>query len=103
MTEDVFAGLAVPDEGMDPLAVEHVSPLVAYLAAPAADAVNGQVFVVHGGMVVLMQRPVVEERWDSKQQTFTVEELAESLDPYFAAKKPGEGFSAIEVLSMRRL
>jgi 3-oxoacyl-[acyl-carrier protein] reductase len=68
-----------------------------------ADAVDGQVFVVHGGMVVLMRRPVVEERWDSKQETFTVEELAESLGPYFAAKTPGEGFSAIEVLSMRRL
>jgi 3-oxoacyl-[acyl-carrier protein] reductase len=102
MTEDVFAGFAAPEDGMDPLAVEHVAPLVAYLASPAADTVNGQVFVVHGGMVVLMQRPVVEERWDSKQETFTVEELAEQAGPYFAAKKPGEGFSAAEVLSMRR-
>jgi NAD(P)-dependent dehydrogenase (short-subunit alcohol dehydrogenase family) len=102
MTEDVFAGFAAPEEGMDPLAVEHVAPLVAYLASPAADNVNGQVFVVHGGMVLLMQRPVVEERWDSKLETFTVEELAEQAAPFFAAKKPGEGFSATEVLSMRR-
>jgi NAD(P)-dependent dehydrogenase (short-subunit alcohol dehydrogenase family) len=102
MTENVFAGFAAPEEGMDPLAVEHVSPLVAYLVSPAADAVNGQVFVVHGGMVLLMQRPVVEERWDSKQETFTVDELAEQAGPFFAAKKPGEGFSAVEVLSMRR-
>ncbi len=100
MTEDVFAGYAAPEEGMDPLAVEHVAPLVAYLASPAADAVNGQVFVVHGGL--LMRRPVVEERWDSRLETFTVEELAEQAGPYFAAKTPGEGFSATEVLSMRR-
>ena len=102
MTEDVFAGFAAPSEGMDPLAVEHVAPLVAYLASPAADKVNGQLFVVHGGMVVLMQRPVVEERWDSELETFTVEELSGRLGPFFEAKKPGEGFSAVEVLSMRR-
>ena len=102
MTEDVFAGFAAPAEGMDPLAVEHVAPLVAYLASQAAEPVNGQVFVVHGGMVLLMRRPVVEERWDSRLETFTVAELAEQVGPYFAAKKPGEGFSATEVLSMRR-
>src|SRR4051812_7173375 len=72
MTEDVFAGFEVPADGLDPLAVEHVAPLVAYLASPAADKVNGQLFVVHGGMVLLMRRPVVEERWDSAQETFTV-------------------------------
>lgn len=102
MTEDVFAGFEPPAEGMDPLAVEHVAPLVAYLASPAADKVNGQVFVVHGGMVLLMRRPVVEERWDSAQETFTVGELETALGPFFEGKKAGEGFSATEVLSMRR-
>jgi NAD(P)-dependent dehydrogenase (short-subunit alcohol dehydrogenase family) len=102
MTEDVFAGFEVPTEGMDPLAVEHVAPLVAYLASPAADKINGQLFVVHGGMVLLMQRPVVEERWDSAQETFTVSELETGMTPYFDAKTPGQGFSATEVLSMRR-
>jgi len=102
MTEDVFAGFEVPDEGMDPLAVEHVAPLVAYLASPAADRINGQLFVVHGGMVLLMQRPVVEERWDSAQETFTVSELETGLGPFFETKKQGEGFSAVEVLSLRR-
>ena len=102
MTEDVFAGFEVPAEGMDPLAVEHVSPLVAFLASPAADKVNGQLFVVHGGMVLLMRRPVVEERWDSAQETFTVSELEAGVGSYFETKASGEGFSATEVLSMRR-
>ena len=102
MTEDVFAGFEPPAQGMDPLAVEHVAPLVAYLASPAADKVNGQVFVVHGGMVLLMQRPVVEERWDSNLETFTVGELENALGPYFQTKTAGENFSATDVLSMRR-
>lgn len=42
MTQDVFAGLAEPaDGGLDPLAPEHVSPLVGYLASPAAAKVLG--------------------------------------------------------------
>src|SRR5260370_383820 len=41
MTDDVFSRLPAPAEGMDPLAPEHVAPLVAYLASPAADSVNG--------------------------------------------------------------
>ena len=40
--------------GLDPLSVEHVAPLVAYLASPAAEPISGQVFVVYGGMVALM-------------------------------------------------
>ncbi len=35
--------------GADPLSVDQVTPLVTYLASPAADRINGQVFVVHSG------------------------------------------------------
>ena len=41
----------------DPLAPEHVAPLVAYLASPAAAAINGEVFVVHGGVAAVMAPP----------------------------------------------
>src|SRR5256714_1821138 len=40
-----------PDEGPDPIAPEHVTPLVVYLASPAAERLNGEVFVVHGGVI----------------------------------------------------
>ncbi|MFD6218232.1 3-oxoacyl-ACP reductase, partial [Nocardia salmonicida] len=64
MTEAVFAD--APEGAVDPLAPEHVAKLVAYLASPAADAVNGQVFVVYGPMVALMAAPTVEQRFDAE-------------------------------------
>ncbi|MFJ6663904.1 MULTISPECIES: 3-oxoacyl-ACP reductase [unclassified Streptomyces] len=102
MTEDVFAGLKAPDEGLDPLAPEHVAPLVGYLAAPAAARVNGQLLVVHGGMVAIVERPRVRERFDSKQETFTYDELDALLTPHYARRPPEETFAAAEVLALKR-
>ena len=53
------AGLlgTAPDTGPDPLAPEHVAPLVTYLCSPAAAGINGELFVVHGGVVAVMAPP----------------------------------------------
>ncbi|MGW1795371.1 3-oxoacyl-ACP reductase [Streptomyces sp. NPDC001984] len=102
MTEDVFAGFQEPDEGLDPLAPEHVAPLVGYLASPAAERVNGQLLVVHGGMVAVVERPRVRAQFDSKQNTFTYDELDALLTPHYADRPPGETFAAAEVLGLRR-
>ncbi|MGQ4379420.1 3-oxoacyl-ACP reductase [Streptomyces sp. SAS_267] len=102
MTEDVFAGLGRPDEGLDPLAPEHVAPLVAYLASPAAGHVNGQLLVVHGGMVAVVERPRVAAKFDSKQDTFSHDELDALLTPYYAQRPSGETFAATEVLGLKR-
>ncbi len=48
MTRDLMG--AAPEGTIDPLAPEHVAPLVTYLASPSAAAINGEVFVVHGGV-----------------------------------------------------
>ncbi|GEC09213.1 3-oxoacyl-ACP reductase [Streptomyces spinoverrucosus] len=100
MTEDVFTD--VPATGLDPLAPEHVAPLVGYLAAPAAGRINGQLFVVHGGMVAVLERPRVRAKFDSKQDTFTYDELEALLTAHFAERGPGETFAAVEVLGLRR-
>jgi 3-oxoacyl-[acyl-carrier protein] reductase len=103
MTEDVFAGFREPVDGtLDPLAPEHVSPLVGYLASPAAAGVNGQLLVVHGGMVAVVERPRVAARFDATKETFTFAELDELLTPYYADRPPHETFAAAEVLGLRR-
>ncbi|MEU1530333.1 3-oxoacyl-ACP reductase [Streptomyces fagopyri] len=108
MTEDVFAGFpagqagAEPGEGIDPLAPEHVAPLVGYLASPAAAHVNGQLLVVHGGMVAIVERPRVAAKFDTKQDVFTYDELDALLSPHYAGRPRGETFAAAEVLGLKR-
>ncbi|WP_399924814.1 3-oxoacyl-ACP reductase [Streptomyces kanamyceticus] len=103
MTEDVFQGFQEPTDGrLDPLAPEHVSPLVGYLASPAAGRVNGQLLVVHGGMVAIVERPKVAAKFDAAKEAFTFEELDELISPYYAARPPAETFAAAEVLGLKR-
>ncbi|MET9951573.1 3-oxoacyl-ACP reductase [Streptomyces sp. NPDC006339] len=104
MTEDVFAGFAEPaaEDELDPLAPEHVAPLVGYLASPAAAGVNGQLLVVHGGMVAIMERPRVAATFDTAKDVFTYEELDGLLTPHYAARPAGETFAATEVLALKK-
>src|SRR2546430_16907331 len=46
-----------PPPGPDPLDPRHVTPLVVYLASPGASGINGEVFVVHGGVAAVMEPP----------------------------------------------
>ncbi|WP_406239205.1 3-oxoacyl-ACP reductase [Nocardia sp. NBC_01009] len=98
MTEAVFS--AAPEGGVDPLAPEHVARLVTYLASPAADAVNGQVFVVYGPMVALMAAPTVEQRFDAAGDQWSANDLAATLGGYFADRAEGRTFSASSLLDL---
>ncbi|MER8233625.1 3-oxoacyl-ACP reductase [Streptomyces sp. NPDC101490] len=103
MTEDVFAGFGEPEAGeLDPLSPEHVAPLVGYLASPAAAGVNGQLLVVHGGMVALVDRPRVSAKFDTAKEAFTYEELDGLLTPHYAARPANETFAATEVLGLKK-
>ncbi|MCM6772912.1 3-oxoacyl-ACP reductase [Nocardia sp. CDC159] len=92
MTERVFSD--APADGVDPLSPDHVARLVAYLAAPAAAAISGQVFVVYGPMVALMAAPEVERRFDADGAEWAPAELADTLVNYFAQRRTGRTFSA---------
>jgi 3-oxoacyl-[acyl-carrier protein] reductase len=103
MTEDVFAGFEEPTDGrLDALAPEHISPLVGYLASPAAAKVNGQLLVVHGGMVAIVERPRVAAKFDSSKEAFSFDELDELISPYYEDRPANETFAAAEVLGLKR-
>ncbi len=98
MTAGVF-GEDAP-EGADPLSPEHVAPLVAYLASPAAERITGQVFVVYGGMVALLAAPVVEQRFDASGDTWDLPDLDKQLGTFFADRDPSVGFAADAVMNV---
>jgi 3-oxoacyl-[acyl-carrier protein] reductase len=98
MTSGVFG--EAPADRPDPLSVEHVVPFVAYLASPAAASINGQVFVVYGGMVALMAAPAVERRFDSAAPKWTAAELDGTVGTYFADRDPARTFASTEVLGL---
>jgi NAD(P)-dependent dehydrogenase (short-subunit alcohol dehydrogenase family) len=82
MTAEVFGEAP---SGADPLSPAHVAPLVAYLASPAAEEINGQVFVVYGGMVALLAPPTVEQRFD--RPSWTLQELDDVVGGYVKSRK----------------
>jgi NAD(P)-dependent dehydrogenase (short-subunit alcohol dehydrogenase family) len=56
-----------PDGAVDPLAPEHVAPLVVYLASPAGEAINGEVFVVHGGVAAVLDPPRIRATFQASE------------------------------------
>jgi NAD(P)-dependent dehydrogenase (short-subunit alcohol dehydrogenase family) len=77
MTTATFAGYGQFAEGaFDARAPEAVSPLVGWLASPAAAGVNGQMFVVYGSVITLVQGWSQVASIDAGERIWTVEELA---------------------------
>ncbi|MBU3749888.1 MAG: 3-oxoacyl-ACP reductase [Mycobacterium sp.] len=99
MTAEVFgAAPALAAGQVDPLAPEHVVSLVRFLAAPAADQVNGQLFIVYGPTVTLVAAPTAEHRFHAEGQAWDPADLSASMRDYFADRDPDRNFGVIGLM-----
>jgi NAD(P)-dependent dehydrogenase (short-subunit alcohol dehydrogenase family) len=92
-----------PADGPDPLAPEHVAPLVTYLAGPAAERINGEVFVVHGGVAAVLSPPSVRTVFHAgtPDGMWTLASVHEALGPEFADQSPDSpGFACTETMGL---
>ena len=100
MTAEVFGDAPELTEGeIDSLSPEHVVSLVRFLASPASDGVNGQLFIVYGPTVTLVAAPTAEQKFSAGADAWAPAELSSTLRDYFADRDPERGFSATELMS----
>ncbi|MGN6682254.1 MAG: SDR family NAD(P)-dependent oxidoreductase [Streptosporangiaceae bacterium] len=98
MTADL---MGAPPEGTDPLAPEHVAPLVIYLAGPGGASINGEVFVVHGGVAAVMDPPRVREVFRADDGgMWTLDSVAAAIGASFSADGMAAGFACEDTLSL---
>jgi 3-oxoacyl-[acyl-carrier protein] reductase len=99
MTADVFGEAPeLADGQIDPLSPEHVVNLVRFLASPAAQDVNGQLFIVYGPTVTLVAAPTVEAQFDAGSDAWTPEGLSDTLQSYFADRGSERNFAATQLM-----
>ena len=96
---------APPSGAVDPLAPGHVAPLVVYLAGPAAAGINGEVFVVHGGVAAVMEPPRIRATFlaadhGSANGMWTLDSVAAALGPAFAGEPSAAGFACEGTLAL---
>ncbi|MDT5064720.1 MAG: hypothetical protein QOK02_875 [Mycobacterium sp.] len=102
MTADVFGDAPALDDGqVDALSPEHVVNLVRFLSSPAAEEVNGQLFIVYGPTVTLVAAPTAEKQFTADSDAWTAADLDKTLVEYFAGRDPERGFSASELMQSR--
>jgi NAD(P)-dependent dehydrogenase (short-subunit alcohol dehydrogenase family) len=90
---------------VDPLAPEHVAPLVVCLASPAAEEINGEVFVVHGGVAAVMEPPriratVLAAEHGSADGMWTLESVQRALSGMFSSTTGSAGFACEDTLAL---
>ena len=100
MTAEVFgAAPELADGEIDPLSPEHVVSLVRFLASPAADGVNGQLFVVYGPTVALVAAPTTEHRVHADGAAWDPAALSASMRDYFTDRDPELTFGAGDLMA----
>lgn len=102
MTAGVFGEAPeLADGAVDPLSTDHVVTLVRFLSSPAAEAVNGQLFIVYGPTVTLVAAPTAERQFTANADAWAPADLSMTLRDYFAERDPERGFSATALMTER--
>jgi len=100
MTADVFGEAPERAEGqIDSLSPEHVVTLVRFLASPAAQSVNGQLFIVYGPTVTLVAAPTVAAQFNALGDAWKPADLSITLENYFAGRDPDANFAATDLMN----
>ncbi|MGH9050111.1 MAG: SDR family NAD(P)-dependent oxidoreductase [Acidimicrobiia bacterium] len=86
MTEQL-PGFDASEGDLDVFAPENVSPLVAYLASPAAAKVSGQVFVVWGRKIDVLAGPGVDRRFETDDR-WTPAGVDDALTSFYEVRTP---------------
>lgn len=76
-----------PEEGFDTFAPENVSPLVGYLASPAAANISGNVFIVWGKQISVMEYPKRAADFEN-EEAWSFDAVAKSVGGFFEGKEP---------------
>jgi NAD(P)-dependent dehydrogenase (short-subunit alcohol dehydrogenase family) len=93
-----------PEDGPDPMDPRYVAPLVTYLASPAAAGINGEVFVVHGGVAAVLAPPTIRaafraDEHGSPDGMWTLDAIAGALAG-FETGPPGAGFACEDTMGL---
>ncbi|MDG5485763.1 3-oxoacyl-ACP reductase [Mycolicibacterium gadium] len=100
MTAEVFGEAPELTEGqIDSLSPEHVVTLVQFLASPAAEGVNGQLFIVYGPTVTLVAAPTVEAQFSALGDAWKPADLSITLRDYFAERGSDANFAATDIMN----
>lgn len=86
-TGPTAAIFAKPDEGFDWFDPANVAPMAGYLASPEAGHISGEVFVVWGNRVNILQRPTLDKFYDNPEgaKKWSIDGLHNTLADYFTA------------------
>ena len=76
-----------PEEGFDVFNPSHVTPLVSYLASPAAQNISGNVFIVWGKEIAVLGYPKRDGEFHC-DDVWTRDEVVKHVGGFFEGKEP---------------
>lgn len=83
-TGQTAAMFAAPEDGFDVFNPENVAPLVGYLASPEAGHISGEVMIVWGGEITVLQRPTLGQSFNSSNGgKWELDDMHSKMSEYF--------------------